>query len=75
MILAEKTKPFTAFIDPDAPDFFNAADMPGAICNFPQKTGQQIPDPNDIGSISRIIYESLALKYRNVLVKNTKSYR
>ncbi|MFP3090861.1 rhamnulokinase [Treponema sp. TIM-1] len=67
MAMAEKARPFFAFIDPDAPAFFNPEDMPEAICAYLEKTRQGEVKPDDIGTISRIIYESLALKYRNVL--------
>ncbi|MDR2785132.1 MAG: rhamnulokinase [Treponema sp.] len=67
MTMAEKARPFSAFIDPDAPGFFNPDDMPEAICAYLKKTGQGEVKPDDIGTISRVVYESLALKYRNVL--------
>jgi rhamnulokinase len=73
MALAEKARPFSAFIDPDAPDFFNPEDMPKAICAYLKKTGQGEVKPDDIGTISRIIYESLALKYRDVLERIQKA--
>jgi rhamnulokinase len=73
MSMAENAKPFSIFIDPDAGDFFNPADMPEAICAYIKKTGQGRAEPDDIGAISRIIYESLALKYRNVLERIQKA--
>jgi rhamnulokinase len=73
MAVAEKAPPFSAFIDPDAPDFFNPDDMPKAICAYLKKTGQGEVKPDDIGTISRIVYESLALKYRNVLERIQKA--
>ena len=36
-------RPFGAFIDPDAPDFLNPADMPAAIRSFCRRTGQTPP--------------------------------
>jgi rhamnulokinase len=67
MSMAKSARPFSAYIDPDAPDFFNPDNMPEAICAYIGKTGQGKAEPDDIGTLSRIIYESLALKYRNVL--------
>lgn len=63
--MSKNAKPFTAFIDPDATAFLNPHDMPSAIIEFCRSTGQKIPENE--GAISRIIYESLALKYRYVL--------
>ena len=63
-ILAENTTPFSGIIDPDDPIFFNPPDMVEAVKEYLKKTGQKIP--KDIGTITRIILESLALKYRYV---------
>lgn len=59
---AQAAKPFTSFIDPDATDFQAPPDMPAAITAFCQRTGQSAP--TDPGAFTRIIFESLALKYR-----------
>ena len=56
--------PFAAFIDPDDPGFFNPPDMEAAIRGFLARTGQ--PAPAGRGAILRLVYESLALKYRTV---------
>ncbi len=61
---AQTAKPFTSFIDPDAVDFQAPADMPAAITAFCQRTGQTAP--TDFGMFTRVIFESLALKYRFV---------
>ena len=61
---AQQAAPFTSLIDPDAPDFQAPADMPAAITAFCQRTGQ--PAPADPGAFTRVIFESLALKYRFV---------
>ncbi|HKW30934.1 MAG TPA: rhamnulokinase family protein [Verrucomicrobiae bacterium] len=61
---AQSASPFTAFIDPDAPDFQAPADMPAAIVTFCRRTGQT--GPADFGAFARVIFESLALKYRFV---------
>jgi rhamnulokinase len=65
-MMAGKAKPFSAFIDPDDDSYFNPENMPAAICAYLKKTGQGTVDENDSGMISRIVYESLALKYRYV---------
>jgi sugar (pentulose or hexulose) kinase len=59
---AQASAPFTSLIDPDAIDFQAPPDMPAAIAAFCERTGQ--PVPADSGAIARVIFESLALKYR-----------
>ena len=61
---AQTASPFTAFIDPDASDFQAPADMPAAIAAFCHRTGQTVPAA--FGAFTRVIFESLALKYRYV---------
>ena len=61
---AEKSPPFAAIIDPDAADFKAPANMPEAIGEFCRRTGQTTP--TDPGAFTRLILESLALKYRSV---------
>jgi len=55
---------FTAFIDPDAPRFYNPKNMDTAIREFLTETQQTLP--GDRGTMLRCVYESLALKYRFV---------
>ena len=55
---------FTAFVDPDDKSFVNPPDMQKAIDEFCRKTGQ--PVPVDRGTYLRVVYESLALKYRYI---------
>lgn len=62
---ALKAEPFKCFIDPDAPDFVAMGDMPSRVRQFCKKTGQYVPET--VGEIMRCIYESLAMKYKNVL--------
>jgi rhamnulokinase len=62
--LVTRAKPFAAFIDPDAPCFFNPADMEAEIALYLQRTGQG--RFTDRGILLRIVYESLAMKYRTV---------
>lgn len=62
---AKKAEPFQCFIDPDAPDFVAPGDMPNRIREYCKKTNQYVPE--SVGEVVRCIYESLALKYKNVL--------
>ena len=61
---AQASPPFGTFLDPDAVDFQAPADMPAAITVFCHRTGQAVPA--DFGAFTRVIFESLALKYRFV---------
>ena len=62
---AEKSPPFASFINPDAQCFANPELMIEAIKNYCKETGQRVPVT--IGEIARCIYESLALRYKQVL--------
>ncbi|MBU3665565.1 MAG: rhamnulokinase [Chthoniobacterales bacterium] len=53
------------FIDPDAPEFSRPCDMPAAIAAWLSKSGQNAPGSR--AETTRIIFESLALKYRLLL--------
>lgn len=59
---ARKAKPFKAIIDVDDPCFLAPGDMPARIQAYCARTGQEVPKGR--GEISRVVYESLALKYR-----------
>jgi len=62
--MAASAKPFPAIIDPDFPGFLNPPDMPEAIRQYCQNTGQKTPEnPADM---TRSILEGLALKYRYI---------
>ena len=63
--MAAHATPFAALIDPDAPEFVPAGNIPERIREFCRRTGQNIPE--SAGSIVRCIHESLALKYRSAL--------
>jgi rhamnulokinase len=67
--MATEAKPFAAFIDPDDLIFLNPADAVEAVKEYCRRTKQLEVDKNDIGVVGRIIFESLALKYRYVLEK------
>ena len=60
--MAVKAPAFKAIIDVDDPCFMAPGDMPNRIQAYCERTGQAVP--NGRGEISRVIYESLALKYR-----------
>ena len=62
---AGKAEAFRSLINPDAPDFANPVDMEAAIIAYCQQTAQ--PQPDNRGALVRCIFESLALRYRQVL--------
>lgn len=59
---AGQAKPFTAFIDPDDQSFYNPPNMEKAINDYCRRTNQKMPAGR--GGVLRLVYESLALKYR-----------
>ncbi len=65
--MASGAEPFRSFIDPDDLSFANPPSMVGAIEAFCSKTGQSIPKTHP--ELIRCIFESLALKYKNILGK------
>lgn len=62
--LVTDARPFTAFVDPDDRGFYNPSNMEEALTDFCKRTNQQAP--KDRGTYLRVVYESLALKYRTV---------
>ena len=66
VLLAEamKVPAFQSLINPDDPVFANPADMQGAIKEYCRATGQHVPE--GYAEICRCIFESLALRYRQV---------
>jgi len=66
--LADRAPQFSAFIDPDDSSFYNPRSMTETIQEFLKKTGQAVPPSSGEGrgAYVRIVYESLALKYRLV---------
>ena len=63
--MAGKEKPFLCFIDPDAPEFVPAGNIPRRIREYCKRTNQPVPETE--GQIVRCINESLAFKYRQTL--------
>lgn len=62
---ANDSEAFRSLIFPDAPEFANPEDMEKAIMSFCEKTNQPVPTTR--GQLVRCIFESLALRYRQVL--------
>lgn len=63
--LAEAAPAFQSFIDPDDAMFVAPANMPRAIREYCEKTGQKAPATH--GEMIRMIFESLAFKYKLIL--------
>jgi len=63
--MAAKATPLRSVVDVNDPLFLNPPDMPEAIREYCRETKQ--PVPNTAGQLVRCAYESLALKYREVL--------
>lgn len=63
--LASEAKPLRSIVNPDDPRFLNPPDMPKAIQVFCRETGQPVPKTE--GELVRCAYESLALRYKQVL--------
>ncbi len=62
---AETATPFASLVNPNDPSFILPANMPAALADFCQRTGQ--PAPDGVGGTVRCALESLALCYRWVL--------
>jgi rhamnulokinase len=63
--LASRAKPFRSVVNINDPRFLNPPDMVKAIQEFCRETRQ--PVPRTEGELVRCCYESLALKYREVI--------
>lgn len=59
---AAAAQPFYAVIDVDDGCFTAPGDMPRRVQDYCRRTGQPVPEGR--GQICRVVYESLALKYR-----------
>ena len=64
-IMAKEAPALQSFIDPDAPEFTPAGDIPTRIREFCKKTGQPVPET--VGEVVRCINQSLAMKYRHAM--------
>ena len=62
---ADACEPFRSLINPDDDCFANPADMEKAIAEYCRATGQAVPEKR--GQVVRCIFESLALRYCQVL--------
>ncbi|NIA06962.1 MAG: rhamnulokinase [Actinobacteria bacterium] len=73
--MAKDASPFAAYMDPDYGEFLSPGNMPEKINQYLTKTGQYKLD--DKGQIVRLILESLAFKYREVIeaIEDTTSQR
>lgn len=63
--MAAKAKPLRSIVNVNDPRFLNPPDMPTTIQEFCRETKQPVPKTD--GELIRCAYESLALKYREVL--------
>jgi rhamnulokinase len=63
--LSAAATPLVSFINPDDSDFLAPDNMPEAVRRFCQRTGQAIPC--DEGAVLRCGFDSLAMKFRQVL--------
>ena len=63
--MAAKAKPLRSIVNLNDPRFLNPPDMPKAIQEYCRETKQPVPKTD--GELIRCAYESLALKYREVL--------
>lgn len=63
--MAEAAEPFRCFVNPDHPSFANPPSMLQAIASYCEATGQQPPESD--AQVVRCIFESLALRYNEVI--------
>jgi rhamnulokinase len=63
--MAAEAPALRSIVNPDDSRFLNPPDMPKAIQDFCRETRQPVPETE--GELVRCAYESLALKYREVL--------
>lgn len=62
--LASASPAFRSLINPDAPCFANPKSMPNAIRQYCEQTEQPVPDTD--ARLTRCIFDSLALRYKQV---------
>jgi rhamnulokinase len=63
--MAEAAPRLRSFIDPDDGRFLAPGDHPARVQAYCRETGQSVPESH--GEIARCVFESLALRYREVL--------
>lgn len=63
--MALTAKPLTAFVNPDDLAFLTPGDHPRLVREMCQKSGQPVPETR--GAVARVVLESLALAYRQVI--------
>ncbi len=64
--VAEQAPAYRSFIDVNAHAFFDGDSMPQKIQSYCKQTGQQVPQTR--GEITRVVYESLAMSYRQTFI-------
>ncbi|MCX6966910.1 MAG: rhamnulokinase [Verrucomicrobia bacterium] len=64
---AEAAEPFRSLINPNAACFLKPDNMPAKIAAYCRETGQLAPETP--GQVTRCIFESLALSYRQMLAQ------
>ena len=62
---AMETEPFRSLVNPDDPRFTNPESMVQTIQDYCRETNQPVPE--DYRQMARCIFESLALRYRQVI--------
>lgn len=62
--MAQEEEAFVCFINPDDDLFVAPKDMPARIKKYCERTGQIVPDTD--GKVIRCIYDSLAMKYKEM---------
>jgi rhamnulokinase len=67
--MADQSKPFLAYVDPDQPQFMLPENMPKTIQETCRSTSQAVPQTK--GEMIRVSLESLAFKYRHTIDKLT----
>lgn len=71
--MASEAEPFLGFIDPDDERFLNPKNAARTVVEYLRMTDQSPVDENNVGQVARIVFESLAMKYRCVLERLTEA--
>lgn len=66
---AEQSTDKECFVNVDAPELFCSPDMPLEICKLVKRDFGIEIDPDDVGTVARICFQSLALRYKYFLEK------